>query len=484
MKIHRWLPIARLEKRFVAGALLACAMNVMAACAPAATIQALWDMNEVTGGTLFDSSGNARNGTIAGTVNLNLESPIPGVPSIGRSAEFTAGTSSANVGNSFGSLTNNFAVAGWIHPVALANVQRIFSGDRAGGNNGWGFGTNGTSLRFTTFGVLDYNSAAANLISRTWKHIAVNFDSANAATFYVNGVSIGTVAGANPAILSTNNFHIARAGVTGTGAPTESFGGRLDGLRVYSGTLTAGEVQSLATVPNLRDYWALDEFSGTTAGDSSGFQASGNINGTYQGGAVLGQVAAAPRFGTSVRFDGTNDEVFLGNALGSFTNDFTIAAWINPERVTGIQRILSSSVLTPGTGFGFGLDGNELRFTAFGKLDYDIAANIATNTWTHVAVTFDASNDATFFVNGVNIGTVLGTQPATATTDNFFIGRTGIIEAFQGRIDEVRFYDRVLTQGEINALIPEPSSFALFALGLFSLRWVRGKSRKNPHDLR
>lgn len=441
----------------------------------AATLEALWNFDETSGSTLADSSGNGRNGTIQGTVDLDLESAIPGVPTVGRSAEFNGGTSSANVGNYFNTMTNNFSVAGWVHPDTVAATMRILSSDRGSSNSGWGFGLSSSDLVFTTYGKADYYSPTANLKAQAWQHIAVNFDSNNDATFFVNGTQIGsTVSGADPAVTGTNNFFIARAGVNGSGSPTEQFAGRLDGLRVYSGNLTATEVQNLATVPNLRGYWALDETAGTAAGDSSGYHAGGNIVGTFQGGAVLNQAAAAPRFGTSVDFDGSNDEVYLGNALGSYTSDFTIAAWINPDSLTGIQRVLSSSTLNGG-GFGFGLTGDDLRFTTYGKQDYNITADLPANTWTHVAVTFDANFDATFYVNGVSIGTITGTQAAGATIDNFFIGRTGIMEAFDGRIDEVRFYDRVLSQAEVASLIPvpEPGSFALLALGFLSFGLFR-----------
>ena len=459
--------------RTICLATIAAAIAVESTPAGAATLEGHWNLNEQA----LDQSGNNRDGTVLGDTSLTYASPDP--LSLGVAGRFDASTDDAiNVGNAgFGSLTNDYSIAGWIKPDQVAGIQRMFSGERVAGNTGYGIGTNGDNLRHTTYAVKDYDQGAT-VNAQQWQHLTVTVDSSNDARFYLDGALLGTVTHGSPAAASVNDFFIARTSPNGSATPSEEFTGRIDDVRVYSGVLTIGEVQGLATTPNLRGYWALDEKSGTTARDSSGYQSAGKITGTLQGGVTVNQASANEQFGTAMRFDGSNDEIFLGSALGSLTSNFTVSAWVNPSRLTGVQRVLSSSVLTGGTGWGFGLAGDDLRFTTFGKLDYNIAANLTLNEWTHIAVVFDSSFDAEFFVDGVSIGTIVGGAAAGATPDNFFIGRTGVQEAFQGLIDEVRVYNTALSDNDVArlaAFIPTPAALpaGLAMLGFAVMRRKR-----------
>jgi len=105
-----------------------------------------------------------------------------------------------------------------------------------------------TGLRFTTLGVQDYNQNVP-LTPATWYHFAVTFDANFQATFYLDGVAIGVVGGAqtsNPPG-SANQYLI---GVLDLGVgPAEWFDGRIDDLQVYSGTLSPADVQYLFANP-------------------------------------------------------------------------------------------------------------------------------------------------------------------------------------------------------------------------------------------
>lgn len=217
-------------------------------------------------------------------------------------------------------------------------------------------------------------------------------------------------------------------------------------------------------------HYELDETTnpsgGTTAVDSTG-----NSNGTYGpagDGPLVGQPSAHPALGTSASFDANNDEVVLDSSLGTLTSNFTLAAWVRRESTDGIQRILSG----PG-GWGWGFAGDQYRFTTYGILDYDTsgAATPALGEWAHVAVTFDASSDANFYLNGTLVQTVAGGSPANPTGATYAIGHSGGgSERFLGGIDDVRVYNEVLSSEAIAQLaVPEPSAFALLAVGAASV---------------
>ncbi len=447
----------------------------MVGVARAATLEARWQLDEQVGTAAADSSGNGHHGTYEGGVALSLEAPDAGQTSAG----FDGVNDGVNVGTFLGSHVNDFTVAGWVKPTDVAGIERILAANRQSGGIGWGFGTNGSGLRFTTFNRQDYNSATGHLLGQTWKHVAVTFSAANTAEFYVNGSSIGTVSGSLPAAATADPFYIGRAGAGGTGAPQEIVNGRLGDIRFYSGTLSAGEVQTLATNPNLFAYWAMDETTGTTAGDSSGYHASGNLNGGYQNGVVLNQPAMAAGMGTAAYFDGSNDEVFLGSnttrqtELRNLTQNFTVSAWIRPDRLTGTQRVVSQDAFD-GNGWGFGLFGDELTLTTFSKFDYRTTlANLTVGEAVHITVAFEvtgSASTATFYVDGQLLESVTrtladGSQYGAAKvgTRNWFIGSTGRMEYFQGLIDELRIYDRLLTSDEVAALATVPTPIAASA---------------------
>jgi hypothetical protein len=211
--------------------------------------------------------------------------------------------------------------------------------------------------------------------------------------------------------------------------------------------IIAGERVCMA---ELAVYWALDETNGIVAVDSSANAADG----VYQGGYTLGVLSPELSiYGTAVDFDAAADgEVFKASwaVLNELTNDFTVAAWIKPNVVTGtVQRIFSSS----SKGWGFGLSAsNGLRLTTYGITDYDISAVITTGVWTHVAATISTNNDVEFFLNGTSIGSVTGTYPAEIGEGNWFVAGNGSGEHFDGAIDEVRIYNTVLSYPKISAL--------------------------------
>jgi uncharacterized protein (TIGR02145 family) len=115
-------------------------------------------------------------------------------------------------------------------------------------------------------------------------------------------------------------------------APTPYFSGKLDEVRMYDRALAAGEVTTLYQVgavkyksPNnagLVGYWAMEENTGTQAGDSSGNHKNGTISGTTW---VDG------KRGKALSFDGTNDYVDFGEVDSSVK---TISFWVKADTTT------------------------------------------------------------------------------------------------------------------------------------------------------
>jgi hypothetical protein len=451
--------------------------------ASAATLNGQWLLDDVAGGTATDLSSQGDDGAYTGSVITQVESPDLWI----MAADFEqagggqARVTDLNTNENIRDIVNDLTITAWIKPDALTGKQRVLS--RVVGGNGIGFGLNGSELLYTTYGAADNTSSGAALVAGGWRHIAVTHAPNGDIRYYVNGVLLTAAGNADNSTGTSGNPGFAYQ-ISGLGT-IELFDGALSDVRVYQGQLTGVEIQAAATVPNLFAYYALDETTGAAAHDSSGYHAAGNLGGTIQGETVINQTASAPAYGSATRFDGVNDEIFLGanatrqNELKALTSNFTIAAWINPDDTNGIQRVFSQDSIS-GDGWGFGLNGDDLRFTAYSVKDYDIAANVVAGQWSHIAVVFDASFDATFYLNGVLLGTVAGSQAADLGTKNWFIGSTGRQEYFAGLIDEVRIYDTALTADQIYAIatVPAPAALpaGLLLLGLIATRRRRGEN--------
>jgi len=226
-------------------------------------------------------------------------------------------------------------------------------------------------------------------------------------------------------------------------------------------------------------HWRLDETSGTTAADAS----TNNLAGTYQYNPGDYTLGVAGQFNTAVTFDGTWGQVTVadgsGSVLDSLTSGFTVAAWVKPDIVSGVQRILSTAG-GANDGWGFGLNGAGLQLTTYGHDDLNSSTiALSTGAWTHVAVTFNSSSEAAFYVNGSYIEWTAGSAAAdTAQGDWYLANSSG--QNFDGTLDEVHVYNTVMGESEISNImnynsptIPEPVSALLFTAGLFAVWGLR-----------
>jgi Concanavalin A-like lectin/glucanases superfamily len=176
-------------------------------------------------------------------------------------------------------------------------------------------------------------------------------------------------------------------------------------------------------------------------------------------GSILITAAAAAFTNPGLEFNGTSDHIDLTtNPLIGVLNTYTIEAWEYPTTSTGAHRVVSTQQLAPSRGLGFGTRDLKWRHTTFGIKDYDTAVgSVTTGTWTHIAMTLDAANTATFYKNGVFLASVTHGVGALDSTGTMNIGRNPInTEYWQGRIDEVRIWNYVRSASEISTNYLKP----------------------------
>ena len=211
---------------------------------------------------------------------------------------------------------------------------------------------------------------------------------------------------------------------------------------------------------------------------------------SYNQAAIPGQ-----SFGATAALNGSSYWVTTGaSKYTGLTNDFSVMAWINIPSTAGVSNhstvIFGSEV---GGGWGVGFQGQEQGatqgqpyFVSYGIASYDLGAGspgsvVPTNTWVNLAITKSSTAGVTFYLNGVAVGTVAGATGSAnpAAANNWYIGNGADLQRwFVGNIDEVRIYDGVLSQAQIQSIsaVPEPSAYAVLA-GLAALGIVMVRRR-------
>ncbi|RLG45541.1 MAG: hypothetical protein DRN81_01095, partial [Thermoproteota archaeon] len=165
-------------------------------------------------------------------------------------------------------------------------------------------------------------------------------------------------------------------------------------------------------------------------------------------------VYSGPAQGNCLNFDGSPEYVDLGNdSVFNFTNNFTLEAWIyvpSDHGGSGVMRFIGSRSGDNGIGLGYNTSNGYIRYTSFGKHDYESNQQLPLDRWVHVAVIINSSNNATFYYDGQTINTVNNSNPATTTGINMTLGQAGNgTEYFVGKLDEVRMWSDVRTQTEL-----------------------------------
>ena len=226
----------------------------------------------------------------------------------------------------------------------------------------------------------------------------------------------------------------------------------------YSGSVTvtaAGASGSPKTIPvtftvtaaptGLVAAYGFDEPSGGTVADASGSGNAGTVDGATR--------TPNGRFGGALSFDGVNDRVNVPHSASlALTNAMTLEAWVAPDVLGGWRTVLLKE---RAGGLSYALYGSDDqgRPTVYGRAASEVgttgAAALGLGTWTHIAGTYDGTM-LRFYVGGTQVATRALTGSLTAGTQPLSIGGNSVWgEWFQGRIDEVRVYNRVLSPADI-----------------------------------
>jgi len=340
----------------------------------------------------LDSAGGDNNGTDIGESDTAFSANAR----VGAGAlEITGLETGLELANStdFQPLTT-FTIAAFVNADrdnGTFGVGRVFSslrtptGDLTNGNNGYGFAvlSNGR-LRYTTFGIQDYDTSAGTVVPiDSWAHVAVVVTEGS-AKFFVNGATVQTIVGGNPAP-NSDPFHIGAGSVFAT----DPFAGLIDDVRVYDEALPDATIATLAAAPQAGFHAQINRISGQltltnsatasrvisrvdVASAAGGLNAPGwlSIAGNYDANSGTGSVDPNDVWEETSRTATSLSEQTLGSATIAPAQIVNYGpAWLKSP----FEDVSVSVLLGDGTTFNLPVDfvGNDNAPFAIGDLNFD-----------------------------------------------------------------------------------------------------------------
>ena len=326
-------------------------------------------------------------------------------------------------------------------------------------------------------GGLDKNLATLTALSADrWYHVAMTYDGSN-IRLYLDGTLDNS--SAQTGSIDTSNQPVL-IGKHEVGDCTGVWDGLLDDVRVYNRALSADEVRQLYQLGQVKanasensrltgglvGLWSFNgadvNWSANKALDRSG---SGNDG-------VLTSMStttspAKGKLGQALTFDATNDYVsILSSSHLVTTNDWTFSAWVNVTALPTADAydtiFLNGDDISGGGVSGFIVHINypasvyRVTIVTGAETETNVPSLTAASTGSWKLLTFTKEGtSAKVYLNGVLDNTVVlpsATMDYTANAPMTLIGiRSDLAptSVFDGKLDEVRIYNRALSADEV-----------------------------------
>jgi hypothetical protein len=367
-------------------------------------------------------------------------------------------------GTPLDNLKTAVSVSAWVKPTALTADMGIVDKDRSAGGFVLDFDTTDKVFRFGGDGSVNAFASSTKIITAgEWYHVAGTYDGSN-LKIYKNGVLEGTVANA------VNFENDAASLLIGNTDDSVGFNGYIDEVRVYPYARSADEVKrdylngsqgKSANIgkrigQNFNDgligYWKMDEVSwaGATGEvlDSSGFARHGT--------STAANTTSTVKFGMSGDFNGSSSFVDVNyNYTG---RDLSFSVWFKLDNLVDTCWVLNKYKSTAAA-WGIRIASGSIGiYDDIKNVDSFIyTKSITSGQWYHAVVILKDDLTQELYLDGTLLGS--GTKALddlSSFEGAFYIGRRGSDEGhFEGQIDNIRVYNRALSQKEVLDLYEE-----------------------------
>jgi hypothetical protein len=195
-------------------------------------------------------------------------------------------------------------------------------------------------------------------------------------------------------------------------------------------------------------HWEFDDAPTDGALDSTGRGHTGTC-------ATACPTVVTGKLGMAYHFDASSQQALTVADSTDFRGDFTITAWMYADS-TGSNMAIMSKPQGTGTGNSWQLelrDTNKLSFSGGSTHYLETPTNVAAGAWRHVAGTWDGTTKR-LYIDGVLVNSV--DSSISYDTHLVYLGADqnngSTVLYWDGALDDLRIYNRVLSAAEIAAL--------------------------------
>jgi len=455
---------------------LAHSLGILAADATTGVTTGEWAFDDAQGTSAYDNSGYSNTLTVTGpTWNVLPNTGSTKTTFLHFDGSNDYATRAADDDFNFG--TNSFTITGWIrHSANMSGTDIIFADFGAAGSkiyiNSSGY------LCFTidadsTWTPADSVCGTTSLADSRWHHFSAIKTGTSTIELYVDGVRVGIDSSIVSGTLSNATALYLGIDTDGTSNP---FDGDMDSITIYTYARTAAQIKTDYTggaavygqssdeslTNGLVAYYKMDDSAWTNdCSTSTVTDSSGNGFTALSCPASTGPVgAAAGKFHLAGDFDGTDDYIAVAdNSILDPPTGLTVATWVYFDSLPGAadaKLIYKDHSVSPWMSYELSYDETTQKLIfqiVDSNSNYHVAYSSekpATGTWLHVVGVRTAS-DMRVIVNGI----AGPTYPVSGTMYNsdgyLLIGKAGG-NPTNGKLDEVRIYNRALSPAEVSQL--------------------------------
>ena len=285
---------------------------------------------------------------------------------------------------------------------------------------------------------------------------------------YYNGEQTGSATGMRGKAASGDSLSLGIMKSLPAGKPAAfglPFRGMLGDIKVYNRVLSEEEIKQqveesgaeAAAAEGLLTCYDFEEGAGKVVHDKSGHANDGVV---HEATWVEG------KHGSALKFSGTGQYVLSRRGtISPEVKAVSVAMWVYRERpgrhqYIAYERYDRLALYDPYGGGKYRIMSN---LTGIWSPVTESKEAAPLNQWTHVAFTWDMeTGDAVIYYNGVERGTASGKTGKAVTGEHLALGgilgttpeKTTVLEhPFQGMLDDVRVYQRILSRQEIKQIM-------------------------------
>ena len=370
------------------------------------------------------------------------------------SLEFNGTNDEIDCAATYLNAVSNFSISTWFTTDSVANADKFLINIGSSSSELWGVQLYQGDLIVYGGSNIKYFRYNGHIATGQWYNLVVSYNGSESASdrykVYLNGslLSTSSISGTIDTVTPTFTTNLVIGKLAYSAAAY--WNGKITEVAIYDSTLTSDPITALynsGTPVNPMALTPLPVAYYPLGGSSTGSASTLTIPNE--------SVPSATVFD----FDGSDDRISIPEF--TFSGEFTLSMWVNPEAITGTNTFILGrwdNNFDNDINVKNEADGSstiKLRIGGTALTFYGYLTNpdgvIPLNTWSNIVLTRDSSNLITCYVDSIQFSTSTFTNTNTLTLDS--IGRViNNSYGWEGFLSNIQFWDKGLSSPEVTTL--------------------------------